>query len=374
MWRGHGWLGVIFPISVIAAACSSPTELPDGVVAAPLDASIEVIAEGFGQPWAIAVLNEDEFLVSERAGGLRYVANGQVTNLEDGPQSQVFDARGTIVGGLMDVSLHPNFVDNGLVYLTYLNQDDVLEIGRFDFSERTINNFEVIFTTNARSIGSRIAWEDNETFLFTHGTTLTELPDDLESDGGKTHRLTADGSVPADNPIFDGQDSPSSIWTYGHRVSQGIVVVDGTVYSHEHGDAGGDEFNIIEPGNNYGWPAFSFGTADDPLVNTLTEAEAARVGTLPTQHWGDFTIAPSSLRFVRDSAFPELDGQFLIGSLTQASLLSVDIDSGLTSILLDDVGRVRDVAVLPSGSIVVAIENIPAREFAGSLIRLSPPG
>src|SRR6185503_12202632 len=103
-------------------------------------------------------------------------------------------------------------------------------------------------------------------------------PQDLTSDLGKIHRLMADGQIPADNPILPGAAKPSSIWSYGHRNPQGLYydAAKGTLYATEHGPLGGDEFNIVVAGANYGWPLFSYGlNYNKTPVSNMTE-DAAR--------------------------------------------------------------------------------------------------
>src|SRR5690606_28187735 len=70
---------------------------------------------------------------------------------------------------------------------------------------------------------------------------------------GKTLRINLDGSVPSDNPVFNGVQS--HVNTYGHRNCQGVVFAqDGTLYASEQGPKTDDEINILSGGMNYGWP------------------------------------------------------------------------------------------------------------------------
>ncbi len=51
-----------------------------------------------------------------------------------------------------------------------------------------------------------------------------------------------------------------SIYSSGHRVPQGLTILDGKIFNVEHGPKGGDELNLISKGKNYGWPVVSYGT------------------------------------------------------------------------------------------------------------------
>lgn len=357
---------------------SDDTPLPDGVEYAPLGATLEVVASGFGIPWAVEVLGEDEYLVAERFGSLVLVRDGEMIELEGLPTSQIIPAPPLYLGGYNDISLHPQFETNGLVYLAYVGADYRMAVGRFDFSDRTVRGFEVVFQSNTFSIGSRIAWLDDDHFFVTQGMAGYPRPDpgaqDLAVDSGKIHRLRADGSVPPDNPVFDGAAGPTSVWSYGHRDTQGLLIEDGVLYSNEHGPLGGDELNVIERGGNYGWPLFSYGlNYDETPVGTMTEAEAAETTVLPLKGWDrTFNMAPSGLVRLAGSAFPAWDGAFLWGSLAQRRLIAYDPATDRTSILLDDIGRIRDVAQLPSGALLILLDATDLEAPDGQVVRVRP--
>ncbi|GAB5536921.1 MAG: PQQ-dependent sugar dehydrogenase [Rubricoccaceae bacterium] len=354
------------------------TPLPEGVEKAPLGATMEVVASGFGIPWAVEVLGEDEFLVSERFGKLVHVRDGDMTELEGLPEAQIIPAPPLYLGGYNDVSLHPQFATNGLVYLAYVDTNYQMAVGRFDFSDRTVRDFEVVFQSNAFSIGSRIAWQDVDTFFVTQGMAGFPYPDpgaqDLANHSGKIHRLLDDGSVPPDNPVFDGAAGPTSVWSYGHRDTQGLLFENGVLFSNEHGPLGGDELNVIEPGGNYGWPLFSYGlNYDETPVGEWTEAEAAQSTVLPLKAWDrTFNMAPSGLVRLAGSAFPAWDGAFLWGALAQRRLIAYDPATDRTAILLDDAGRIRDVAQLPSGALLILRDATELEAPNGQVVKIRP--
>ena len=120
-------------------------------------------------------------------------------------------------GGLLDVSLHPEFSQNGWVYIAYVDATWGLAVARFALEDGRAADFRVLFRSPEFSIGSRIVWQDPEHFFLSHGiggTTYTEPgPHDLGRDLCKSHRLAADGPVPEDNPVLTGHSVPPSIWT-----------------------------------------------------------------------------------------------------------------------------------------------------------------
>lgn len=336
-----------------------------------------VLATGFTIPWAIEVIGEEEFLITERLGQLYHYQNGNLNELANMPKVKTVSDGYLTYGGLMDVSLHPQFESNRWVYITYVGLDWAMRVARFAFHDNAAKGFRVIFESDAFSIGSRIAWQDDEHFFVSQGSGGNPYPEpggqDLNSDVGKIHRLTADGYVPADNPIFEGQTQPTSIWSYGHRDPQGLHydASTGTLYSNEHGPLGGDELNIIHKGANYGWPIFSNGrNYDDTPVSDMTEMEAAQISELPIAYWTP-SIAPSCLTILQSSKFGEYNGSFIMGSLSQQSIMAYDHSTGRTKKLWAGIGRVRDIAELPSGDLVVLIDKgSPKDANVGRVLKL----
>ncbi len=361
-------------------ACQ-PEHLPPPDLPPPDDGITEpgVLASGYGIPDAIAVIGEEEFLFAERSGEIHHYVSGQLTEVRGVPLSRTSD----VYGGLLDVSLHPEFEDNRLVYIAYNDATFGLAVARFALRDDQAQNLEVIYESNDFSIGSRIAWEDSSHFFLSLGVGGYPYPapgsQDFGSDLGKIHRLTADGHIPPDNPLLPQASEPSTIWSYGHRNPQGLHydAAQRTLYASEHGPLGGDELNIITAGGNYGWPLFSYGlNYDETPVSYMTEEEAAALSILPIKFWGpDFRVAPSGLLLVENSWFPLWNGSFLLGALNPQHLLRYDPATDETEIVLTNVGRVRDVAQLPSGKLLISVDaGSPNPSDLGRIIQLPPGG
>lgn len=376
-------------ISVVSTSCKNTNQqVSDGE----LGFEYEILAEGFEIPWSIEVIDENEFLFTERMGALLHYKNGEVSKVSGLPESRTFTTDRPY-GGMMDVSLHPQFNSNRLVYLAFVNESYTLSVAKFNLVEERAENLEVIITTNQFSIGSRIAWQDEEHFFLTSGVGGAPKPEpgpqDIADARGKIFRFKADGSIPEDNPIFSGFSEPSPVWTYGHRDPQGLFYdTDSSVlYANEHGPLGGDELNIIVKGGNYGWPIFSFGmNYDRTKVSEMTEAEAAENTILPVKYWlpEDFgynnaewgytyQLAPSALLKLKNSSFEEWNGSFLMAGLTFQNLLRYNLETDESEIVWPRAGRIRDIAQLPSGNLVLLIDkNSPNRSDDGRLVRISP--
>ncbi len=334
---------------------------------------IEVFADGLERPWGITPLPEGGYLVTERPGRLRFVsAIGEVSAPLAGVPDVLFDGQ----GGLLDVTLGPDFTRDRIVYLTYskslggLRRKNATAVARGVLSDdlTALHDVEDIFvqsppSTNPAHYGSRILFDAHGLAFVTLGEHSSRrervLAQDLGTTYGKVIRIAPDGSVPDDNP-FVASDALPEIWSYGHRNPQGAALhpVDGALWTIEHGPAGGDELNRPEPGANYGWPVISYGEnySGTPIGRGITQAEDM---AQPVYYW-DPVIAPSGMSFYTGKMFPEWQNDLLIGSLNPGGLVRLRIERGrVTGEERFFVGeaRFRDVEIAPDGSVLVLLDQ-----------------
>ena len=274
-------------------------------------ATLTPVASGLDAPWAFAWLPDGDVLVSERFGTLRLVRDGVVS----APIAGVPDVLAAGQGGLLDVTIHPEFAVNRLVYLSYAhgtNEANRLRVARAELVGESLQNLEVIFTVNetktgAQHFGSRFAWLPDGTLLFSvgdggnpptqyAGALIREQAQNLSAHLGKIIRINDDGSIPEDNPFIGRPDALPEIYSYGHRNVQGIAfdAVGNRVIVSEHGSKGGDELNAIAPGANYGWPVTSFATEYDAFSSEISPDQTLPGVTNPLAVWTP-TIAPSTV-------------------------------------------------------------------------------
>ncbi|MBB4080583.1 glucose/arabinose dehydrogenase [Lewinella aquimaris] len=353
--------------------------------------SVDTIARGFTIPYGIAIVNDGEYFITDRVGKMYHYTDGYMNEVEGMPPVATFGTpgiRAIMHGGLMDVSLHPAYADNGLLYVSYLDTTGLARVSRFQIQDDTATDFDTIFTTrnlNWTGNGMRIVWQDSTHFFLNVGNSdwsTSSFPilyaQDLDNDAGKIHRLLEDGSIPPDNPIFEGRTSPSTIWSYGHRDVQGLYYEQSThtLFGVEHGPKGGDEFNIIEQGKNYGWPLVSYGiNYDGQWVSTISHDSAAASTILPEHYWtvptddGGQALAPACLLKVDSSTIEDWNGHFLFGSLAYRRLMKFNRKTGET-FGLDIEGRVRTIKQLPSGDVIALIERNDLTKANGVVVRI----
>ena len=279
--------------------------------------TLETIAEGIDTPWSIAELPNGGFLITERTGGLKHVdADGLVTDIAGVPP--VFAQR---QGGLFDVTLHPEYANNSVIYLAYAAGDEDSNrttIARATLGDKALEDLEVIYgvTPTKRGgghFGGRMAFLSDGTLLLTSGEgyAYREEAQNVENELGKLLRMTESGAAPADNPY--PTESPY-VYSYGHRNPQGLIVDPETqaIWLTEHGPKGGDELNFVEKGKNYGWPAITYGVDySGAIISPYTELPGMEQ---PAKHWVP-SIATSGLALYQHDAMPSLKGQFLVGGL-----------------------------------------------------------
>ena len=357
--------------------------LPQNFETAQQRIRVSVVAGGLANPWSLAFLPNGDMLVTERAGRLRVIRNGALVSQ---PISGVPTVRTTVLGGLMEVALHPKFAENALVYLTYTKAGDgnltTTALARGKLNGGALEGVRDIFVANnwsasGTNFGGRIAF-DRSGFLFLTVGERQEQDRAQKGDdhGGKVLRLRDDGTVPPDNPFVGKAGYSPEVYSVGHRSPQGLAIhpETGAIWENEHGPLGGDEVNIVLPGRNYGWPLVTFGmNYDGTKVSDSTwraDLEA------PLLYWVP-SIAISGMAFYTGDKFPNWKGNLFVGSMfegrTRATghLQRITFEQGRPiqrePILSDLHQRIRDVRVGPDGLLYLLTDENP-----GVVLKVEP--
>lgn len=323
---------------------------------------VETIAASLEVPWAIAFAPDGRIFFTERVGHVRVIEDGR---LRPEPVATIRDVEPTGESGLMDLTLHPQFANNHYLYLTYAYRGNgqLVRVARFTETAGVLAEPLIIIENIPAArfhAGSRARFgPDGKLYITTGDATERELAQRLDSLAGKTLRLNDDGGVPADNPFVGQPGARPEIWSYGHRNAQGIAWQPGTgaQFQTEHGPSGfdgpggGDEVNIVERGQNYGWPLIHHMQTRPGMVSPLLEYTPA--------------VAPASAMFYRGAAFPEFRGDFFFGALKGESLIRVTLDGwrvvNQERLLQGRYGRIREVAEGADGAIYFSTSNRDGR-------------
>jgi glucose/arabinose dehydrogenase len=379
---------------------AAPPAVPGGVIRTAQHAfRIETVVAGLDRlPYSIAPLPDGRILLTEKARGLSIVsAKGEQSALIRGtPQvyDDGFQVPGILMvygsGYLMDVAPHPDYANNGWIYLHLTDRcRDCNAATRASGRPASMN----------KVVRGRIedgAWVDQQTIWQTDAENYTSMPDmaaggrlafddaghvffsvgikggsefagvqDLSLPYGKIHRVKDDGTVPADNPFSGAPNALETIWTYGHRSPQGLEfdATTGQLWGTEMGQRGGDEVNLLVRGRNYGWPLVSKGLKyDGTPVDYGKELGIELDLNAIEQPVVDLTPSPAVSSFVvyAGGAFPNWRGNLLVGTLKATELYRMAVEGDRvvgTETLLAGLGRIRDIEVGADGTVYLLLEH-----------------
>lgn len=369
----------------LALTQSQPTSVPysGGSLKVEKLASLEF-------PWGIAGLPDGRVLITEKPGRLRIFNNGQLSEPVTGVPKVVYHDQ----GGLLDVERDPNFAQNQLIYLYFVEAaprqpktvdpwdprigskpkdlDSTLKGGavvRGKLVGNALQDVKVIWRQTPKTIGrghfgGKLIFDRAGHLFILSGERQRFTPaQDTSGNLGKVVRINRDGSIPSDNP-WRGRD----IWTLGNRNPLGGAIdpATGKLWVHEMGPLGGDELNAIAPKKNYGWPVVSNG--DNYNRTPIPDHDTRPQYTKPAITWSP-VISPAGMIFYTGSMFPKWSGNALIGGLSSMSLIRVSIKNGIAK-EEERIGlqrRIRDVHQAPDGSLWLLVD---AKQ--GELLRVSP--
>jgi glucose/arabinose dehydrogenase len=334
----------------------------------------------------MAWLPNNDMLITERPGRLRLVRNGQLISKPVTGISEVFVSG---QGGLLDVSLHPRFSQNRKVYFTYAHgtaKANRTRVAAAILKNDALDNWKVIFEVAAvkrgsQHFGSRLMWLPDGTLLVSIGDGgnppirlgngwIRDQAQNRLSHLGKILRLNDDGSIPRDNPFFAASDAEPAIWSYGHRNVQGLTYdpLRSMIWASEHGALGGDELNVIQAGENYGWPAVTY--SREYFGGFKISRYTSKPDMVdPKVVWNN-AIAPSGLAIYTGDEFPDWTGDVFAGGLKSQDIRRLELDMAgkvIGQYALRIGQRVRDIRQGPDGMLYVLTD-----ESHGSLIRLEP--
>lgn len=359
----------------------APVQFTENVIQSEkLTFRVDTIAKDLGVTWGMAFLPNGDILFTEREGTLRLIHDGQ---LDPKPIGGVPEVKAKGQGGLFDLELHPNYAENGWIYLSFASPAKPGEEGEganTEFIRARLKDHELVdqqrifkgspnYETN-HHYGARIEF-DREGYLY---LSIGDRGgrDEVQTRAnyrGRILRLNDDGSIPKDNPFINDPTAKPEIFSYGHRNPQGLSMnpTTGDIWEAEHGPQGGDEVNIIHGGRNYGWPVITYGINYD---NTIITEEFARKGMeQPILYWKP-SIAPCGIDFVESDLYGAAwKGNLLVSSMKFQYLNRCEVQNDRIvheEKLLEGIGRIRVVRQSPDGYIYVGVEG------PGMIVKLVP--
>jgi glucose/arabinose dehydrogenase len=375
----------------------------------------------FRAPWRIAFLPDGRMLVTDKVGPLWLVTQTGLKTAVDNVPAVLFPTDSQAQGGMLGVFLSPHYATDQSIYLTYSEPGDDagtsglalararLKLPTDNTSPATLEGLQVVWRDMPKGhggqFGAQLAFSPDGRYLFLAvGDRQRMTPAQDPNTGiGKILRLTLDGKPAPGNPMagktgtlrrslidpphdteaaktapvirtyrVEGPNlAPAETWSSGHRNPLGLAFApDGRLWEVEHGPRGGDELNLIEPGNNYGWPLVSYAVNYDgvPIPSPDTRPDLAK----PVIYWTP-VIAPGNLIFYNGDMFSQWKGSALISGLSTMSLSRITFDEKGRATPAERWRvefRVRDVEVGPDGALWMLEDG--SRTIPGALFRLTP--
>ncbi len=317
-----------------------------------------IVTSSLTRPWAVKVLPDGRFLVTQKSVTMVIVSgNGTVST----PITGLPPVNATGQGGLLDVTLDPDFKNNRILFWTFSESTSegnltAVAKGKLSQDERQIENAMVIYRATPAyrgnlHYGSRILVDKTGNLIVSTGerSDLETRPQaqQLNSALGKILRITKDGAPAPGNPFLNNTAARPELYTLGHRNVQGLAFHpdSGELWESEFGPRGGDELNLIKPGKNYGWPLIGYGL----------EYNGAKVGPGLTQQDGleqpvyywDPVLSPSGMTFYSSNVIPEWRNNLFITGLNSNHIARLIITNnrvtGEERILPNEKQRFRDI-------------------------------
>ncbi len=334
-------------------------------------------------PWGMAFLPSGDLVFTEKENGLKWLSAACATGALDAsteaactptPITGLPPALTTGQAGYLGLTTDPAFAENNTLYIAYskgaakANATVVLR-ATFNAAENTLEDVSEIFVADERAapahFGSRLQFADADTLFVSLGDAYVHMEDAQTpiNTHGTLIRIKSDGSIPTDNPFADGEGGHPAVWSYGHRNSQGLYfdAETNTLYATEHGPKGGDEFNMITKGANYGWPAITYGIDySGAIISKHTEKEGMQQ---PLSYWVP-SIAPSGLTRLTTNLYDGWKGDFLVGGMNGPEglkLVRLDMEDGKVAAredLLTGEYSIRDVIEGPDGHVYLATKDL----------------
>jgi len=185
--------------------------------------SLEEVASGLNFPTAMATAPDGRIFVTELVTGNIRVVTPNPLPQQWTVQTAPFATLPVVTGnekGLLGIAVHPNFSQNGFVYVFYTATGPVNRVVRFTVTTSggdtvaTNATPEIIFNNipaaNDHNGGFIQFGPDGMLYIFVGENDVRDDAQSLSTLRGKILRINPDGGIPSDNPFFNTLLAPFS--------------------------------------------------------------------------------------------------------------------------------------------------------------------
>ena len=337
-------------VSIIIITSPSNSIVIPKPTASPLGTdAVQIVATNLQKPWSIAS-GDGKIFFTEKVGRIRVIDNGILVNesVADLRVADITDA------GLLGITTHPDYEKNHYIYVYYTYQEGstlwnkVLRIT--ESNDRIVDAMTILDKIPAAEFdnGGVIKFgPDEKLYVGTGDATDQNLAQNQTSLAGKILRLNDDGTIPQDNPFPN-----SPVYSLGHRNPQGLTWDEkGNMFETEEGPTRNDEINLIKAGQNYGWP--------NQECSGSTGFQTALMCYNPSiEPAGIIFYSNGKLALKNSLILATLRGNILYQLTTQQNGTITD-----QKIILEGIGRIRDVNEGTDGFLYIITSNTDGRGF-----------
>jgi glucose/arabinose dehydrogenase/PKD repeat protein len=279
---------------------------------------------GLNEPTALTFTPDGRMLIGERDGTV-WVAQPGAGQVDPAPFLQLPSVSTDNERGLLGVTLDPDFEQNGYVYVFYTHGSLHNRVSRFQATggSAPAASEQVVWQHNA---ASDIWHQGGDLHFGPDGYLYISVGDHLESNtaqqltsyNGKILRIAADGSVPADNPFYDGAGpNLDAIWARGLRNPFRFTIdhPTGRMIIADVGQSSTEEINVGARGANYGWPTCEGPCGTGGMTNpaysyehgfgdaSVTGGFVYRGTQFPSEYQGDYFFADYAQNWIKRLTF-----------------------------------------------------------------------
>jgi len=334
--------------------------------------TVTILCKDLSHPWGISLLPDGRFLITEKFGTMCIVTTeGKIVKKISGLPAVVADGQ----GGLLDVNIDPQFSKNRMIYWDYSEQTPngtllAIAKGKLSTDESKLENVEVIYRATpaykgSLQFGSRIVFDKSENLFVTtgerSGADIRIQAQSLSSALGKVIHITKNGKAVPGGPFAKTPNARPEIYAYGLRNPEGLAInpATGELWESEFGPRGGDEINIIRPGQNYGWPVVTYGIeySGQKVGNGIQQKDGVQQ---PIYYW-DPVVSPAGIVFYDSNVIPEWKGNLFVGGLSSTHIARLVIKNnkvvGEERLLKSEGERFRALAVGKDGALYAVTDT-----------------
>jgi len=290
---------------------------------------VDTLISGLAQPTQIVFAPDGRMFILERTGTVLVVEPG-ADQPDPTPLLQLSTVNTSDERGALGIALDPGFASNGFFYVMYTHSSLFNRVSRFTAVGDTASpSSEQVLWQNGTQAdiyhqGGGLGFGPDGDLYISVGDNLNPpSAQSLSSYNGKILRIRSDGTVPTDNPFYDGTGpNADAIWALGFRnpFRFSFDQPTGRLFIGDVGENTWEEVDLGARGANYGWPTCE-GICNRPgMTNPIYAYD----------HNGRDASITAGVVYRGTQFGPGFDGSYFYGDYPQNWIRRLTFDSGGT--------------------------------------------